>query len=194
MGLFDSRDVSNVLDTYERDLDATVGHLDGAGVDDPAIAPSLVDRFTIQVAQLLPDKQYIAHADETREGARVTIAVAFEGEGWTFFIRPRRYILKTVDGDVDDATAEVRYTVNGDREALVEHARGVLQYMEQNLQRLRDDLDSWNAHLEEHVRKVLAERRSKIAEYEATVGALGLPRGKPRATTEAAPTHGGSEE
>jgi len=118
-------------------------------------------------------------------GHRVVARVPFTGDPDVFKFRPSSWTTNPPSAAIRGQEVVRTYEFPDDNPAkIADEVRGVAKSLAQYLQFAREDLDPFNAGLEEEARQLIVARKDRVIKYREHTAATGLPtRGDPKGRT-----------
>ncbi len=113
---------------------------------------------------------------QTVPGYRVRVHVPFDGDGAVFLLSPSTYTtsLPVAEVGIGELIHVIEYAYDR-RVSIKDSAERLVQQVEQHLRWANDDIEQYNARLEQRARTAIQNRRARVKRHREHLAATGLP-------------------
>ena len=211
--LFHGKDLSALVHGYEDAIKKEVEKWERNRIlasSESDLVTYLVEKYTLDAPRLLRDQVHIASEGETKidirgrfeydvrnrnspcfiPGSYVTVAIPFEGDGDLFGFQASAFNFNPPRGRVSGSNVLISFQdVKLDAQQTRDEINAVIGRIEEQLSRLKNDCNGWNARVEGVAEQCIRIRKNRLLEQADVVSALGLPmkRRPDSAVTNAVP-------
>jgi hypothetical protein len=197
--LFSEASIFDVLENQKLKIKTTVNSLDRnylLNASEEDLIRALVDELSLQVPAIVEEGVHMEYeeadidvsGDPMRmifdrnqpfyiKGVRVTISVPFDGDGGFLVVRPQSFTWQgSYQARVTADEIQLVYTrTDHDGAAIKREFDTTLRLLRQNLASLKASVDQFNGQLDQQVRQLVRERKTKLLADAHMAASIGIP-------------------